>query len=187
MCQQHICITIQHQWELKQKKKDKADAPKVKNSWGKTMENTVLHLNLMRGMRDPCGLCGLASHQGSSYQPGYGAYLNLDEEMITRAPIINTKWNLKIIQETLDRAYLNYQVDTFKIDNALVYHILSKVFTDMIAYIYVKQRKAIQDIQAVYFDVQKHFLCPDHMARQATEVEGKLKNSHYDGVRKTWD
>ena len=42
----------QHQWELEQKKTDNAEAPKVdKSNWAKTMENTVLHLKLIIGMR----------------------------------------------------------------------------------------------------------------------------------------
>ena len=53
----------------------------------------------------------------------------------------------------------------------------------MNAYIYVKQRKAMQDGQAVNFDIHKNSLGPDHLARQATEAEGKLQNSHYDGER----
>ena len=61
--------------------------------------------------------------------------------MITRAPIIDSKMNLNLNQETLDRVYHDYQCGTFKIYNALVYHILLKVFTDMDAYVYVKQRK----------------------------------------------
>ena len=90
-------------------------------------------------------------------------------------------------QETLDSAYLSYQVDTFKIYNALVYQILSNVFTDMDTYVYIKQKKGMQDSWAVFFNVNKHFLCPDHVSRQAAEAEGKLQNSHYDGERKEWD
>ena len=48
-------------------------------------------------------------------------------------------------QDTLDRAYLSHQNDTFKIDNAMVYQILSKMFTNMIAFVYVKQRKSTLD------------------------------------------
>ena len=97
--------------------------------------------------------------------PGYGAYLKLDEEIIGRAPIMNSKWNLKITQETLDRAYLRYQVETFKINNDLVYQIFSKEFTGKDTYLYVKQRKATHDNQAVFFDVHKEFLSPDHVTR----------------------
>ena len=76
--------------------------------------------------------------------PGYGAYLNLDEEMITRALIIGGRTNIKLSQDSLDRDYLDYQVDTLKIENAMVYQILLKIFTDMDAYIYAKQRKGMQ-------------------------------------------
>ena len=87
----------------------------------------------------------------------------------------------------MDRASLDHQNDTFNIDNAMVYQILSKMFTDMDTCVYVKQRKATQDVQAVYCDIHKQFLGPYHVARQATDVEGKLKNSHYDDERKMWD
>ena len=70
--------------------------------------------------------------------PGYGAYLILDKEMIARAPIINSRTNLKLSQDSLNRVYLDEQCDTYKIDNALVYQILSKMFMDMDAYVYVK-------------------------------------------------
>ena len=107
--------------------------------------------------------------------------------MITRAPIINTRTNLKLNQESLDRVYLDHQVDTFKVDDDMVYQILSKTFTDTNTYVYVKQRKAMQDGQAVYFDGHKHFLGPDHVARQVAEAKGKLLHSHNDSERKTWD
>ena len=45
-------LHYQHQLELEQKKTDDAEATKVdKNNWAKTIENIVLHLKLMRGMR----------------------------------------------------------------------------------------------------------------------------------------
>ena len=48
------------------------------------------------------------------------------------------------------------------------------MFTDTDAYIYMKQRKGKQDSQAMFFDIDKQFLSPDHVARQATEAERKL-------------
>ena len=42
----------------------------------------------------------------------------------------------------------------------------------------MKQRKATKDGRAVFFDIHKKFLDPDHVARQATDAEGKLQNSH---------
>ena len=48
-------------------------------------------------------------------------------------------------QEALDRAYLDYQCDTFKIDHAMAYQILSKMLLGMDKYVYVKQRKSMQD------------------------------------------
>ena len=59
--------------------------------------------------------------------PGYGTYLSLDKEVITGAPIVALKLNLKMNQEAMDRVYIDHQCDTFMIDNALVYKFLSKV------------------------------------------------------------
>ena len=45
-------LCYQHPLELKQKKSDDINAPKVdKNNWAKTMENIVMYLKLVRGMR----------------------------------------------------------------------------------------------------------------------------------------
>ena len=71
---------------------------------------------------------------------GYGTNLNLDEEMIARAPVVKAKLNLRLTQECLDRVHL-CEHDRFKIDNASMYHILSKLLMDTSAYISVKQRK----------------------------------------------
>ena len=65
--------------------------------------------------------------------------------MITRAPIVNSKSNLKLNQKTLDRVYLKYKCGTFKIDNAMVDQIFLKVFIDMKTYVYMKQRKSMQN------------------------------------------
>ena len=45
------------------------------------------------------------------------------------------------------------------------------------------------DGQAVYFEVHKHFLSLNHVARQAVEAERKPKNAHYDDEKKgqDWD
>ena len=117
--------------------------------------------------------------------PGYDAYLNLDKEMIIRAPIVDSRSNLKLNKETLERAYQDNQCNTFKINNALVYQILSKMFTGMGAYVYVKQRKGIQEGQEVFFDIHKQCFGPEHVTRQTTLAERKLQNSHYNGERKT--
>ena len=76
---------------------------------------------------------------------GCGAYLNLDKEMNARTAIIDSKLNLKLSQDSLDRVYLDLQCDTFTINNALVYQIVYKMFTDMDAYVYVKQRKGMKN------------------------------------------
>ena len=39
----------------------------------------------------------------------------------------------------------------------------------------------------MYFDIQKQFLGPDYVARQATDAERKLQTSQNDHERKEWD
>ena len=106
--------------------------------------------------------------------PRHDAYLNLDEDMIAKAPIVDKKSNFDLTQDVLNIAYLDHKSDTFKIDDALVYQTLSKIFMDTEAYVYLKQRKSMQYGQAVYFDVHKYFLGPDYVVRQAADVERKL-------------
>ena len=107
----------------------------------KNMENIVLHLKLVRGMRGtPLAYAVWCHIKVTHILPGYHAYLNLEGEMITRAPIVNSRSNLKLSQKTLESAYLDHQCDT-NIDNALVYQILLKMFMDIDAYVYMKKRK----------------------------------------------
>ena len=82
--------------------------PKVdKNNWEKTMKNIVLHCKLIRGAREPLLAYVAQCHiKVAHILPRYGTYLNLDERMIARAPIVDTKLNLKMNHESLDRVYL---------------------------------------------------------------------------------
>ena len=64
------------------------------------------------------GICGLVPHKGGSTPPGYLAYLTLDKEMIARASKVDAESNLKMTQKCLDRAYLSYPCDIFKINNS---------------------------------------------------------------------
>ena len=57
----------------------------------------------------------------------------------------------------------------------------------MDAYVYIKKRKNKQDGQAVFFDIQKWSLGPDHVAKHVAETERKLQTCHYDGERNGWD
>ena len=90
--------------------------------------------------------------------------------MITRAPIVDSKLNLKMNQKSLNRVYLDHQCDTFRTGNTLVYHILSKIFPDKGDYIVMKKRKSMQDGSAVFFDIHKLFLArtmwPDRQQQQ---------------------
>ena len=67
------------------------------------------------------------------------------------------------------------------------YIILSKMFIDINAFVYIKQRKATKDGPVVFFNIHKLFLGPDHVVRQSADAEGKLQKTYYDGERKTWD
>ena len=107
------------------------------------MENIILHLKLIRGVRGVLLAFVVQCHLKVSHiSPGYDAYLNLEEEMIGRTPIVNAKLNFKFSQDCLDRVYFDYQGDTFKIENIFKYQILSKIFMDTDLYVYVKQRKS---------------------------------------------
>ena len=77
--------------------------------------------------------------------------------------------------------YVNSQCDAYKNDSSLVKHIISKMIKDKDSYVYVKQRKSMQDDEDVLFDILKQFLSPYQEVRQATEAARKLQNSHCDG------
>ena len=56
------------------------------------MENIVMYLKLIRGLsRTPVAYVGQHHVKVAHIPPGYGAYLNVDEEIITRAPIADTR------------------------------------------------------------------------------------------------
>ena len=115
-----------------------------------------MHLKLIRGMRGTPLAYVVWHHIKVAYiMPGCGAYLNLDKDMTMRAHIVDSKMNLKMTQDNLDRIYLSYQCDAFKIDYAMVHQTLLKMFTDAYACVYVKLRKAMQESQAVFFDIHK--------------------------------
>ena len=97
------------------------------NSWAKTMENIVLHLKREREVPSAC----VVQHhvKVAHILPGYGICLNLKEISI-RAHIDDAKSNLMLTEECLYRAYLSKQNDTCKINNALVYQILLKIFRE---------------------------------------------------------
>ena len=66
-----------------------------KSSWVKTMESIVLHLKLVMGVRGALLAYNVWHHVKDVHiSPGYGTYLNHDEEMIARALIINGKLHL---------------------------------------------------------------------------------------------
>ena len=58
---------------------------------------------------------------------------------------------------------------------------------DKDAFVYMKQKKSMQHGGAVFFDVHRQYLRPDHVASHATEAERKLWNSHNNGEKKKWD
>ena len=91
-------LWCQHQWELEQKKTDDIKAPKVdKNNWAKIMENIVLHLKLVRDMRGTPMAYVVQRHVKVAHiSPRSGTYLNLDNYMMARAPIVDARLNLKV-------------------------------------------------------------------------------------------
>ena len=91
---------------------------------------------------------------------GYFASLNLAEQMIARAPIDETKSNPKQTHDYLNRAYVIWQCDVFKINNALVYYILSKVFMDTEAYVYMKKGRECRTVELFSSTSIHSFLAP---------------------------
>ena len=70
----------------------------------------MLHPKLVRYVRGaPLAYMVQCHVKVGHISPGYGTYLNLDEEMISKAPIVDSKWNLKINKEPLSRVYFDYQ------------------------------------------------------------------------------
>ena len=64
------------------------------------MENIVLHLKLVRGMRGALLSYVVKHHiKVAHMSSGCSAYLNLDKEMKTRAPIVNARTNRQLSQE----------------------------------------------------------------------------------------
>ena len=124
------------------------------------MESIVMYLNLVRGMRKAPMAYVVQCHIKVANIPlGSGAYLNLDTEMIIRATIVDASSKLNLSQDSINRVYLDHHANTFKVDNnTIVDLILSNMFTDMDAFVYMKQRRCMQDSQAVFFDAHKHFL-----------------------------
>ena len=122
-------LKYQHQKVLKQKMVNDIQLAQVnKNNWMKIMKAIVLHLRLVMGVQGINVLCSQKLHQVAYISTGYSTYLNLDEQMIARAPLIDMKLNLKMIQEGLDRAYFSWQCSTFKVNNAFVNHILKDFY-----------------------------------------------------------
>ena len=113
-------------------------------------------------------MCSLAREQLASTRnlnikvahisSGYSTYLNHDNEMIARDTIVYAKSDLMLRQECLDRVYIRYLCDTFKINNAFVYHFL-KVFTDIDTYV------VMQDEQDVFFTIHEQPFSLDHVTR----------------------
>ena len=69
--------------------------------------------------------------------------------------IVDAKSSIKVTQDDTDRAFVSWHCDKFKTDNALMYHILSKIFIDRWIWIH-KERKSNQD--GVFFNINKQFL-----------------------------
>ena len=106
------------------------------------MENIEISHKLMRGMRGTPLAYVIWHHIKLAHiAPGSGANLNLDEEMIVRALIVDTRSNIRLNQNSLDRVYGDHQTETFKVDNMMVYQMFSKMFTDIDAFVYVNREE----------------------------------------------
>ena len=82
---------------------------------------------------------------------GFSTYMNIDGVMICKASIVDVKSNLKMTQDGIAKEYESWQCNNVKIDNALVNHILLKIFVYM--YVCLKLRNSTQDGLAMFFDI----------------------------------
>ena len=89
---------------------------------------------------------------------GYDAYSNLDKEMNARTLTFDAKSNLKMTWDWLEMKFVDSQWTTFKIKNALMYHILLKIFMNTDVYVYMKWMKIAHYGQALLFDIHQWFL-----------------------------
>ena len=99
----------QHQWELEQKKTDDLEVPKVeKRNREKTMEVIFLYLKLIKEMKIVPPAYVIRKHVRVVHiLPGYDVHLNLDENMIARAPIGDVNSNLMQTQHCLGGVYVS--------------------------------------------------------------------------------
>ena len=90
-------LYYQHQGKLEQNESDNIEVLDDKNNWVKTMKDIVMYLKIMRDMKGTPLAFVIWCHGKVAHIPhGSGAYLNLDEEMIARAPIVNISSNLML-------------------------------------------------------------------------------------------
>ena len=74
------------------------------------MENIVLHYKIVKGLRGVLLAYVFQRHvKVVNISPGYGAYLNLDMDIIVRAPTVDEMSNFKLNWNSLDRVYIDYQ------------------------------------------------------------------------------
>ena len=103
-----------------------------------TMEVIALHLKLVQGVWGvPLAYVVRQHVKVMHVSPGYDFDLNFDKGIIAKDPTVDDKSNLKMTQDSLNRAYVSWHYNTFKIDNASMYCILVKIFMDMDTYVYM--------------------------------------------------
>ena len=103
--------------------------------------------------------------------PGCYAYLNFDEEMIARTPLVSKikpQEDLKVPRQNICQLAMWYIQD---------WQCLGVSYSLKDFHRHVKQRKVMQDGQVIFSNIHKPFFGPDHMARQVTKAKRKFKNS----------
>ena len=74
-----------------------------KSNWTKIIEGIFLHLKLLKVVSGVPLANVVRQHVKVAHiLPGYGTYLDLDEEMIDRDTITDVKSNLKMTKDCLD-------------------------------------------------------------------------------------
>jgi len=172
---------LSRQREVESKTKDTgADAPKLNSKdWPKTIEGLEEYLATFRGVTG----APLSYVVRKQLIPPVGAddpatnYDTLDEEMISRAPIIEGRVG------TEDGPFTESSV----MDRLKVWEKLSVLMADHEAWTYFKVGRKSKDGRKAFLAVDSHYLGPNNVDHMARAAERKLLNLSHRSERKGWN
>ena len=94
---------------LEQKKTYDTEALKVHtNKFAKNYGEHSSALQACQRYEGGAELCGLGQHKVAHILLGHDSSLNFEKEVMTRTPIVDSRSNLKMNQDSLNRAYLSH-------------------------------------------------------------------------------